>query len=123
MLGSVLTIGSLLVGLFAGLEPVPPAGEVVTGTVHTVVPDGLGQPYYVAVRATTSHGPVNCSMGTSAFPGGVLPTLDARIPIAWTPDHCTSGEPSEQLPRWLFFLVAGAAGVFTCAWLYGTAGR
>ncbi|GLW31776.1 hypothetical protein [Actinoplanes regularis] len=123
MLGTVLTVSFSLIGLFADLEPVPPPGEVVTGTVYTVVPDALGQPNYVAVRAATSQGPVTCSLGKSAFPEGVQPTVNAQIPIEWTPDHCASGEPSEQLPRWFFFLVAGGAGVFTYAWLRGTASR
>ena len=121
--GVVLTVSFLLVGLFSDLKPSPPAGELVTATVYTVVPDSLGRPYYVAVRAVTSRGTVTCSMGRSAFPDGVLPPLDARIPVDWTPEYCAWGEPAEQLPRWFFFLVAGVAGALTGGCLFRSARR
>jgi hypothetical protein len=117
MLGIILTVSALLVGLFDDLEPRLPDGELVTATVDTVVPDVHGRPDYVAVRAVTSHGPVTCSMGSNAFPGGVLPALGARIPVDWTPEYCAWGVPDEQLPRWSFFLFAGVTGTLTGAWL------
>ncbi|MEV6302216.1 hypothetical protein AB0M02_22560 [Actinoplanes sp. NPDC051861] len=118
LLGVVLTVSFLLVGLFDDLEPSPPDGELVDATVYTVVPDSLGRPYYVAVRAVTSKGAVSCSLGKTSFPDGVLPPLNARIPLDWTPEYCTRYDPADQLPRWFFFTVAGIAGTLTGSWLY-----
>ncbi|GIF42785.1 hypothetical protein [Actinoplanes xinjiangensis] len=119
----MLTVSFLLVGLFGDLEPSPPDGELVTAIADTVVPDSLGHLYYVSVRAATSQGRVTCSMGKSAFSDGVLPPLDAQIPIDWTPESCSWGEPAEQLPRWFFFLVAGIAGTLTGGWLFRSPSR
>lgn len=113
LFGIIISVSFLLVGLFADLEPSPPDGELVPATVQIVVPDGLGEPYYVSVRAITSQGTVNCSMGKSQFPDGVLPPLNARITVDWTPGYCDTHVPVEQLPRWFFFLVAGIAGPLT----------
>jgi hypothetical protein len=118
LLGIVLTVSFLLVGLFDDLEPSPPRGELVTATVYTVVPDALGHPYYVAVRAITSQGAVTCSMGKTSFPDGALPLLNAQFPVDWTPEYCALYEPAEQPPRWSFFLVAGIAGTLTGTWFF-----
>lgn len=123
LLGVVLTVSFLLVGLFDDLEPSPPDGELVTATVQTVVPDALGYPYYVSVRAVTAQGTVNCSMGKSQFPDGGLPPLNAQITVDWTSGYCASYEPAEQLPRWFFFLVAGIAGTLTGWYLFRLASR
>ncbi|MEV6844415.1 hypothetical protein [Actinoplanes sp. NPDC051411] len=123
LLGVVLTVSFLLVGLFGDFEPRPPRGELVTATVYAVVPDALGRPYYVAVRAVTSRGVVTCSMGKIAFPDHVLPPLNAQIPVEWTPEYCALSEPAEPLPRWFFLLVAGVAGTLTGAWLFRSAAR
>ncbi|BEL04059.1 hypothetical protein Q0Z83_022500 [Actinoplanes sichuanensis] len=121
--GVVLTVGFLLVGLFKDLAPSPPRGELVPAMVEVVVPDGLGTPYYVSVRAVTSRGTVNCSMGKSQFPDGVLPPLDARIQVDWTPGYCDTYVPVEQAPRWFFFLVSGIAGTVTGSYLFGRTSR
>lgn len=115
---AVLSVSFLLIGLFDDLEPSPPKGELVPATVQVVVPDGLGTPYYVSVRAVTSRGTVNCSMGKSQFPDGVLPPLEAQIQIDWTPEYCDSYVPVEQVPRWFFFLVSGVAGTLLGGYLY-----
>src|SRR5689334_7067231 len=83
LLGAILTVSFLLVGLFADLEPASPDGELVTATVSTVVPDALGRPSFVAVRAVTSQGAVTCSMGRTSFPDEVLPVLGAQFPVDW----------------------------------------
>lgn len=127
ILGLVLSVSSLLIGLFAGLEPPPPVGELLAGTVLAARPASDGRPAAALVRIEPSDGPVICGIDRAAFPGRRLPEPGTQIMVDYTPPDCALAPESEEMSRGAF-LTLGGGGLALLAgylWLVGpiTRGR
>jgi hypothetical protein len=108
--GVVGSLGLLLAGLFADLEPPPPVGELVPATVVAVEPGPSGRGASALLRVDARDGPALCGIDRAGFPGERLPPLDARMIVDYTPARCVPAPVSKELPRWVL-LTAGGGGL------------